>query len=408
MPSRRANSRPAAGLHVKIESSVPEPARFAAAYPLAIAPRPRHLCAMPGAHHILTYAENLSGGGVERAQLRLARGWLAAGRRVTLVIGDPTGPLAAELPDGLTIVAGSARTLAGLVRRLAPDIVFCPGNHYTGIAAWIRLRLGRACPPMVGKMSNAPDRGDHGRLLHAAHRVWLARHGRFLDHLVAMTPATAVQAAAATRMPGRVSVIPNPPALAAPGATLPVLPSRFILGVGRLEPQKRWDRLLAAVAALADRDITLVILGEGACRGALAAQATALGLAARVHLPGHVADPLPAMARAQVVALTSDFEGVPGVLREALSVGTPVVATDSSHAIAEIVDTPARGTIVARDDGPALVAALDAWLTSGTPRPAPVPQPGSDSAQRYLALFDTLVSPRPSSPRGPTGARARS
>ena len=57
---------------------------------------------------------------------------------------------------------------------------------------------------------------------------------------------------------------------------------------------------------------------------------------------------------------------------------------------------------------PAPIAALDAWLTSGTPRPAPVPQPGSDSAQRYLALFDTLVSPRPSRPRGPTGARARS
>ena len=49
---------------------------------------------MATAQHILTYADDLSGGGVERAQLRLARGWLAAGRRVTLVIGDPTGPRA--------------------------------------------------------------------------------------------------------------------------------------------------------------------------------------------------------------------------------------------------------------------------------------------------------------------------
>ena len=48
------------------------------------------------ARHILTYAEDLRGGGVERAQLRLARGWLAAGRRVTLAIEDISGPLAAE------------------------------------------------------------------------------------------------------------------------------------------------------------------------------------------------------------------------------------------------------------------------------------------------------------------------
>ncbi len=52
------------------------------------------------ATHILTYAQDLAGGGVERAQLRLARGWLAAGRRVTLAIGDASGPLASEIPRG--------------------------------------------------------------------------------------------------------------------------------------------------------------------------------------------------------------------------------------------------------------------------------------------------------------------
>lgn len=349
----------------------------------------------------MTYAEDLRGGGVERAQLRLARGWLAAGRRVTLAIETIDGPLAAELPDGLEIVAPS-RLLAvpGVVRRLAPDIIFCPGNFYTGIAAWTRLRLGRHCPPIVAKMSNAPDRGDHGPVLRAAHRFWLARHARFLDHLVAMTPATAAEAAAATRMHGRVSVIPNPPALSGPAAPDLPLPPRFILGVGRLEPQKRWDRLIAALDRIADRDTALVILGEGTLRPALEAQVRSLGLDGRVHLPGHVADPLSVMRRARVVALTSTFEGVPGVLREALSVGTPVVATDSSRAIPEIVDTAARGTIVPRDDPDALVAALDAWLAPDALRPLAVPQPGATAAARYLALFDSLVrSPQRPLPR---------
>jgi len=376
---------------------------------------------MATAHHILTYAETLSGGGVERAQLRLARGWIALGRRVTLVIGDPTGPLAVEIPPGLEVITGAARALPTIIRTLAPDIVFCPGNHYTGIAAWIRIALRGACPPIVAKMSNAPDRGDHGPVLRAAHRFWLARHARFLDHLVAMTPATAAEAAAATRMHGRVSVIPNPPALSGPAAPDLPLPPRFILGVGRLEPQKRWDRLIAALDRIADRDTALVILGEGTLRPALEAQVRSLGLDGRVHLPGHVADPLSVMRRARVVALTSTFEGVPGVLREALSVGTPVVATDSSRAIPEIVDTAARGTIVPRDDPDALVAALDAWLAPDAPRPLAVPQPGATAAARYLALFDSLVrSPQrplprplqrplpPSRPHGPTDAPARS
>ncbi|WP_254784603.1 glycosyltransferase [Sphingomonas sp. OK281] len=345
----------------------------------------------PTAQHILTYAEDLRGGGVERAQLRLARGWLAAGRRVTLAIEDISGPLAAELPDGLEIVAPSRLlALPGVVRRLAPDGIFCPGNFYTGIAAWTRLRLGKACPPIVAKMSNAPARADHGRLMHAAHQVWLARHGGFLDHLVAMTPATADEAALATRMVGRTSVIPNPPAVAIPGA-LPDLPARFILGVGRLEPQKRWDRLIAALPLLADLTIPLVILGEGRERGAIEAQIHALGLGGRVLLLGHSTDPLPVMARATVLALTSEYEGVPGVLREALSVGTPVISTDSSAAVVEIVDRPDRGTVVARDDAAGLIAALDAWLAPTAQRLEPVPQPGADSADRYLALFDQLV-----------------
>ena len=92
-----------------------------------------------------------------------------------------------------------------------------------------------------------------------------------------------------------------------------------------------------------------------------------------------------------VLALTSDYEGVPGVLREALSVGTPVISTDSSAAVVEIVDRPDRGTVIARDDAAALVGALDAWLAPTAQRPVPVPQPGADSADRYLILFDQLV-----------------
>jgi len=354
------------------------------------------------AQHILGFAQSLRGGGVERALLRLADGWHRAGRKVTLVIGSIGGPLARELPAGVQILElGSAdygtlmRALPGIVRETDPDVLFCPGNHYTSAAGYARLRLGDACPPIVGKVSNALVRPDFGAISAWGYRRWLSVHRWFLDQVVAMTPATAVEAMHEMGLEGdRISVIPNPPALPIPGAApMPVPAGRFVLGVGRLEPQKRWERLIAAMPRLADPSVSLTILGEGSLRGELEAQVAALGLRHRVFLPGHAGDPLPLVKAAAVLALTSDFEGVPGVLREALALGTPVVATDSSVSVREIVHSPELGSVVARGDADALVAALDRWLAPGVVRPQPSRVDG-DPVNDYLTLFDRVLAQR--------------
>lgn len=350
------------------------------------------------AQHILTYAQRLQGGGVERAMLRMARGWLESGRRVTLVLGSREGPLAAEIPDGIALIElGDARysallSLPGHVRAVRPDLIFCAGNHYSGIAAATRLRLGRGAPPIVGKVSNALVRPELSPGAAWRYRQWLKLHPRFLDHVVAMTPAMAAEAVAEMGMPAdRVSVIANPPAGPIAGAVPVALPEgRYLIGVGRLEPQKRWDRLLAALPRLADRQVKLLLLGEGGARAELEAQVAALGLGDRVTMPGHAGDPLPALKGAAVAVLTSDYEGVPGVLREALSVGTPVVSTESSVAVREIVHAPELGTVIDRGDAEGLVAALDHWLGPDALRPAPVSLVGDPIAE-YLALFDRLA-----------------
>ena len=330
--------------------------------------------------------------------LRLMRGWTAAGCRVTLVLGSDPEPHRREIPDAVEVVAAGhsylslAHALPMAVRRAAPDIVFCPGNHYGGAAAWLRFRLGAACPPIVAKVSNRLDRDDQGFPIRQGYRVWLRAHPRFVDHIVAMTPAMAAETARMTGVPAnRLTVIANPPKPAPDGAPTPRLDGDYLIGIGRLVPQKRWDRALTAFARTARADTKLMILGEGEGRAALERQVAALGLADRVSLPGYAANPLPALAEARALVLTSDFEGAPGVLEEALAVGTPVIVTDSSVAMREIVGDPRWGTVVPTHDQAALIAAIDAWLASDAVRPDPVTPRGVDSVARYLDLFDAVI-----------------
>lgn len=351
------------------------------------------------AQHIFTFAESFVGGGVERALLRLIADWVAEGRRVTLALGTSAGPLAAELPDGVDVIErGSASYLGlmlattGLVRRVRPDVIFCPGNYYSLYAAWLRLRLGRECPPIAIKVSNTLDRPDM-RLLRLPYRWWLARHPRFADRMVAMSPYLAHEIATLMRMPAdRVRVVADPAPLIPPDTGAPDgLPSApFLIGVGRLTAQKRWDRAVKALAQLGD-DARLLILGEGEDRRQLEALRDRLGLGGRLVMPGYVADPMAAMRRAAAMVLTSDFEGVPAVLREAVAVGTPVIATESSPAVRAVIGEPSRGTVLARDDMAGLVAAMRHWLSPDTPRPAPL-DAECTSGRDYLAVFDELAS----------------
>jgi glycosyltransferase involved in cell wall biosynthesis len=348
---------------------------------------------------ILTYAKSLHGGGVERALLRLVRGWAESGQRVTLVLRSSAGPHFGEIPDNVDVIevadsyVGMTSALPAIVRRVRPDVVFCPGNHYTGAAAWLRARLRGDCPPIVAKVSNRLDRDDQHFPVAQGYRVWLRRHRSFVDHLVAMSPAMADETMVMTGIGGdRVSVIANPPRLAPIGTpTPPLAGGEYLIGIGRLSQQKRWDRAIAALADVERRGTKLMILGEGETRSDLENQIDALGLRDRVRLPGYSTNPQQALAGARALVLTSDFEGVPGVLQEALAVGTPVVTTDSSVAIREMVTNPLHGSVVPKDDPRALVAALDHWLDPGRPRPDPVPERGHDSAERYVRLFEELV-----------------
>jgi glycosyltransferase involved in cell wall biosynthesis len=129
--------------------------------------------------------------------------------------------------------------------------------------------------------------------------------------------------------------------------------------------QKDFPTLLKAFARVrAVREARLVILGEGKKRIELETLAQELGVAAEVDLPGWVDNPFAWMARAAVFVLSSAYEGLPGVLIQALACGCPVVSTDCPSGPAEILAGGTYGPLVPVGDDQALANAIFAVLSA--------------------------------------------
>ena len=103
-----------------------------------------------------------------------------------------------------------------------------------------------------------------------------------------------------------------------------------IISVGRLEEQKNHQLLIDAFAEVKDYfpSENLIIYGEGNLRGKLEKQIRDLGLEERVFLPGSTSDIGQKLSLAKVFVLSSDYEGLPNALMEAMAAGVPCISTD--------------------------------------------------------------------------------
>lgn len=140
-------------------------------------------------------------------------------------------------------------------------------------------------------------------------------------------------------------------------------------------------------------DARLTLLGDGEERTKLTALSKKLGLTEHVHMPGFIDDIMSALAEADLLLITSRYEGGPATAVEALACGTPIVSTDCSYFLRDIVTAPSLGTLVNKHSAAALAEAVLAQMAT-----APASQDeltraveasrNSHSAQQYLKLFD--------------------
>lgn len=318
-------------------------------------------------------------GGAQNVLLRLSNEFVLH-HSVTVLCLSSTGNLHKAAPDGLRFQFLSSRkrlrvsdvfkVFLALVSymRSNPDATILSTGTGTNILACaarlfapynLRLVIREACS---SKNSDAPA------------LAWLKRFFYPLaDGMIGVSDGVAgeLRELAGGRRP--VASIPNPidstrlQALASlPDAGLEGFPHPYLLTVGRLVPQKNTAMLIKAFAEVA-QDVSehLVIIGGGSLESELRRMISEFGLESRVHLLGEITNPHPWYKRSSAFVLSSDWEGYPNVLIEALAHGLSVIATDCEFGPRQILAGGEFGELVPVGDVKALAEAIRSTLHGG-------------------------------------------
>jgi glycosyltransferase involved in cell wall biosynthesis len=199
----------------------------------------------------------------------------------------------------------------------------------------------------------------------------------------------------------KIAVIPNPTVtpeihrLAALPVEHPWLKQKrlpVILSVGRFSKAKDYPTLIRAFAMLRKQlPCKLILLGEGRKREKLLGLAASLNVSEDIDLPGFDPNPYAYLRQADLFVLSSQREGSPNALIEALAVGIPVVSTDCNSGPSEILRNGKYGPLVTVGDAQSLAHAMGQTLTDPPSRDflrqAVAPYQYDLSACRYLHTF---------------------
>lgn len=290
-------------------------------------------------------------------------------------LGSWSGPRALDLVRGLP-------ALVRLLRRLGPDTIIAGANHVALVSALARRLAGLDKSRLFLKTTNPIASSRHSGLVKQVRRWSYRKIFAQAAGVWTLSPSETDEMRAA--FPEFADLFRDvfnpyvtPRMLEQAPARAPLAAAPFVLAVGRLTEQKRLERLIEAFALVQDTAVRLRILGEGEQRQQLSALVDRLGLRDRVDLPGYVKDVAEAYEQAKLLVLTSDYEGLPAVLLEAMAANCPILSTDCFPAARAIIEGAEGCAIIERTDPVSLSAMIDAHLL--LPRPTRL----REIAERY-------------------------
>jgi glycosyltransferase involved in cell wall biosynthesis len=314
---------------------------------------------------------SLRTGGAERAMVNLANGFSARGVQTDMVVVEEKGEFLSALNKGVTLhhLGGSrARNSVGAFYRYlkshSPEVIIAVQPHiqWMVIAA---VMLSRWKGILILNEQSTFSLNNEQRISHFVSSLLFRR----ADAISVVSKGAAADFGKMfPSLSKKVVVIPNPvfsddilkrreEKVSHPYFDDKKFP--VILAAGRLEKVKNYIFLLDAFSILLQNtEARLIILGEGEERRSLEQHVEELGITERVSLPGNVNNPFAFMSRCDVFALSSEYEGLPSVLIEALACGCNIVSTDCPNGPAEILDHGRFGRLVTPGDKFAFAEAL--------------------------------------------------
>ena len=162
-------------------------------------------------------------------------------------------------------------------------------------------------------------------------------------------------------------VIPNPVFIDRNNYPRSVVRGKRIITVGRLHPQKNHKLLIDSFSLIAPMfpDYVLEIYGDGELKNSTQEYIDSIGMASRIKLMGTSKEIYNKMFDAAVFVLSSDYEGLPNTLIEAMALGVPCISTDCKPGGArDIITQKEDGIIVSRDNPERLSEAIKYYLSN--------------------------------------------
>ncbi|ANF82901.1 glycosyl transferase [Acinetobacter sp. NCu2D-2] len=328
---------------------------------------------------VMFFLPTLGGGGAERTVIQLANNLVQQGRDVDVVVCDLSGEKAKLLPEvdakiqlidlNCGRVFRAITPLKQLLKAVLYDAVIATQSH-SNIVCAIAKRLAKSQSKLILREVSTPSKN-----------MKLTGLKKFVfNRLVNWTYPMAQQVVCVSKgveadfreyyayKKNNLSTIYNPVLDDAYFEKLnaPVSHKFFnetnkvILAVGRLTEAKNFGLLIRAFHELHQihPETRLIILGEGELRSEFEALIAELNLTDVVDLPGFDANPYAYFKYASLFVLSSNWEGLPGVLIQALASKVKVVSTDCPSGPREILDHSKFGLLVKCNDQTGLTQAM--------------------------------------------------
>jgi glycosyltransferase involved in cell wall biosynthesis len=312
----------------------------------------------PHKKRIFFFLPFMNGGGAERVVLTLLTHLDKTKFEPTLVLLKKEGRYLPLVPKDIKIIdlqVTQARyalfKIVQLVKKEKPDIIFTTLAYLNLIIALI-IPLFKNSVMFIARESNTVSvrnkREKYPKIFD-----WLYRNiYKNFHHIVTQAEAMREDLQKNYKIPvSKMQIIYNPVdsnyirSMSLKKSELLPKTKYNLLAVGRLDYEKGFDLLLQSISQL-DESYHLTILGEGEEKETLLLQTKALKLENQVTFAGFTDNPYAYMKEADLLVLSSRYEGLPNVILEANCCGTPVVAYDSAGGTGEIVHDGENGYLV--------------------------------------------------------------